>query len=405
MTAGFVFTPLEQFAAFDEPGAEAIARATDGDGTVIAAEGLVIVYGDGGAGKTTLVIDWCFALATETPWLDVVSAVRPLRIAMIENEGPRQEFRKKLNRKLAATGAQLDGRIAVLEEPWAEFNFALEGHRQWVAAAIETDAVDLLVVGPLASVGAIGGGTPAEVEEFKKLLDNVRARCPRKFAVLLVHHENRAGQISGAWERLPDTLMHVTGQGHGRTRLYWKKVRWSSALHETTSHLLWADGESYTVEVKPEITEDTMADDLLEAVRENPGGSWSKIRDRVTGNATDAAKVRDRLIAAGTLVNSAARDGYFNLWHVDDPACPRSEPGTALERLSLLPPAGASEASRSAVPYVSRNGFGNGTDSDVPEADEQENEAPPYGDDEAADYAHPDAFEFVALHDADEAAG
>jgi hypothetical protein len=368
-----VFTPLEAFAAVDEPGAEPLAQSADDHGTVIAAEGLVMAYGDGGAGKTTLCIDLCFALATQAPWLGIVTVDRPLRIAIIENEGPRQEFRKKLERKLTETGAQLEGRITVLEEPWEEFNFADETHRQAIAARIDADEVDLLVVGPLASVGAIGGGTPAEVEEFKKLLSKVRALCPRKFAVLLVHHENRSGQISGAWERLPDTLMHVTGQGPGRTRVYWQKVRWSSALHETTTHLLWAEGESYTVEEKPEVTEDTMISDLITAVQETPGASWTKIRERVTGKATDVANVRDRLLAEGVLINTAAREGYFNLWHCDDPAAPRSHPGTAWERPAEPPRAGASETSRSAVPYVSRNGFGNGTASDVPEVDDDEN--------------------------------
>ncbi len=370
-----VFRTLEEFAAVDEPGAEALARATDGEGTVIAAEGLVIVYGDGGAGKTTLVVDLCFALATETAWLGIVGVDRRLRVALIENEGPRQEFRKKLERKIAATDAQLDGRIVILEDPWAEFSFALEQHRAWIAAAIDTADIDLLVVGPLASVGAKGGGTPEEIEEFVKLLRDVRNRCTRKFAALLVHHENRAGQISGAWERAPDTLMHIQAQGHGRTRIYWQKVRWSSALHETSTHLLWAEGESYTVEKKPDVTPDTIAENLLAAIGENGGASWTKIRDLndddgkkiIAGNTTEKAKIRDRLLAEGVIVNTA-RKGLYNLWRADDPACPRSEPGTGPERLPFTSPDGASEPSRSAVPYVSRNGSGNGT-ADEPETD------------------------------------
>jgi hypothetical protein len=399
-----VFTPLEAFAALKEPDAEALARTSAG-GTVISSRGLVIVYGDGGAGKTTLTIDCAFALASGKPWLGLVEPDRPLRIAVIEAEGPREEFRRKLERKLAHHGDTLDGRISVLEEPWAEFTFADETHRSALATAIDRDATDLVLVGPVAAVGMVGGGTPDEIRAFEELLKKLRTIVKRPFAIMLVHHENRIGKISGAWERVPDTLMHITGQGHGRTRIWWQKARWASALHDTKTHLTWAEGESFTVEEKPEVSDDTIADDLLDAVRANPGASWSKLREHVTGNATECAKVRDRLIAAGTLVNSAARDGYFNLWHHDDPACPRSEPGTALERLSFLPPAGASEPSRSAVPYVSRNGNGNGTGSDEPEADEQENEAPPYGDAEAADYAHPDAFEFVArIDDESEAA-
>jgi archaellum biogenesis ATPase FlaH len=366
--ADLVFTPLEEFAAVDEPGADALARAIGG-GTVIPARGLVLIFGDGGAGKTTLAIDAAFALAAGDPWLGLVETDRPLRIAIIEAEGPRQEFRDKLERKLAHHGAAaLAGRISVLEEPWAEFTFADESQRRALALAIVENETDLLIVGPVVSVGMVGGGTPDEIRAFEQLLHELRALVERPFAIVLVHHENRLGRVSGAWERVPDTLMHVTGQGHGRTRVYWQKARWSSAMHGTTTHLLWAEGETFIVEAKPEVTEDTIADDLLAAARDNPGASWTKIREHITGNTTDAAKVRDRLIAAGTLINSAARDGYFNLWHHDDPAAPRSDAGTALERLTLLPPAGATEASRSAVPYVSRNGIGNGTASAVPEA-------------------------------------
>lgn len=369
-----VFTPLELFAAVDEPGAEPLATAAGG-GTVIPAAGLVLVYGDGGAGKTTLTLDLAFALAAGDSWLELVTPERPLRIAIVENEGPRAEFRKKLERKLTHTGANLDGRISVLGEPWAGFTFADDEQRRALAAVLEQAGIDVLIVGPVASVGMEGGGTPDEITRFEQLLRATRDLVPREFAIVLVHHENRIGRVSGAWERVPDTLLHVTGQGHGRTRLYWQKVRWSSALHGTTTQLVWADGESFTVEAKPEISEDTMTTELLAAVRENPGGSWSKIREHVTGKAAEIARVRDRLLHDGAIVNAATREGYFQLWLPDDPATPadtRSRLGTAWERLPFLPPAGAGETSRSPVPYVSRNGVGNGTAPTEPEVDPDE---------------------------------
>jgi hypothetical protein len=366
------FTPFEEFAAVNEPGAEALARATAG-GTLIPAQGKVLVYGDGGAGKTTLVNDLCFALSTGQSWLGLVEVDRPLRIAWIENEGPRQEFRKKLERKIEATGAKLDGRLTVLEEPWAEFTFREETHRRAIALAATEHEFDLLVVGPVATIGMVGGGTPDEIRAFDELLDEVLRLVDRPFAILAIHHENRAGQISGAWERVPDTLVHVTAQGNGRTRVYWQKCRWASALHETSSHLIWADGETYTVEAKPEVTDDTMRDDLLTAVRENGGTSWTKLRDNrdVRGNGTELATVRDRLIAEGALVNTAARDGHFKLWQPDDPACPRSHAGTAPERLTGTPPADEAEADPFPVPSIERNGR-NGTDTTEPEANDDD---------------------------------
>ena len=104
-----------------------------------------------------------------------------------------------------------------------------------------------------------------------------------------------------------------------------------------------------------------MADQMLAAALELPGGSWSKIREKVTGNATDSANVRDRLISDGLLINTSARHGYFCLWHHDDPASSRSELGTGLERLTDPSSPGGAEPSRSPVPTLSRNGERNGT--------------------------------------------
>lgn len=209
-----------------------------------------------------------------------------------------------------------------------------------------------------------GGDTADEIRAFMELLDDVRSRAARRIAFLIVHHENRAGQISGAWEPVPDTLVHVQSEGHGGTRVYWQKVRWCSPLHGTTTHLAWADGDSFTVKEHEEVTEETIVDALLEAVRELPGASWTKIRGQVKGRAVDVTEVRDRLLRDGLLVNGAAREGLFNLWVADDPAAPRSALGTARERLSFPSPDGAPEPTRSPVPLRSRervwerNGFG-----------------------------------------------
>jgi hypothetical protein len=369
------FTTLEDFAAVDEPGAAPLASSTDG-GVVIPSAGIVLVYGSGGAGKTTLVLDLSFALAAGDSWLELIEPEKPLRVALIENEGPRPEFRRKLRAKLETTERDLNGRICVLEEPWATLTLANEQHRRAIALAIVETEADMLVLGPLVSAGEFPtGGTPDEIRRFEQHVAELRELVETPFAIVLVHHENRAGQVSGAWERLPDTLMHITPQGHGRTRLFWQKARWASSLHGTSTHLVWAEGETFTVDAKPEITEDGMRDALLNAVRANPGGSWSKIRDSrddqggklVRGNLTKLEALRDRLLTEGHLVNGATREGHFKLWLTDDPAARRSDAGTGLERLTFHPPASEDDPIRSTVPLYRGNGSGNGTDQSEPE--------------------------------------
>nr|MBA2642810.1 AAA family ATPase [Actinomycetota bacterium] len=332
----FEVEDAEAFAAVDEPGAEPLV-VSDG-GCVIPVGGFVLVYGDGGAGKTTACIDWAVHFAAGTPWLGILEPARPLRILVVENEGPRPEFRRKLRRRLdawneleGALGLPLDGRLGVLSEPWAALTLREESHRAALAQVLAD--VDLVIAGPLSGLGTEGGGTLDEIRGFTALMQEVRELTGHPVAFLLVHHENKAGSISGAWEGSTDVTIHVQPQGHGRTRVYWQKVRWCSALHQTTTHLLWADGDSFIVEEREEITEATIAEAILTAARERPGETWTKIRERVKGKSTtDATAVRDRLIRDGVLVNESKRKDGFNLWAADDPVLIRSEAGTELER-------------------------------------------------------------------------
>lgn len=347
--------PLERFAATDEPGTEALAVTSDG-ATAIPAGGDVMFFGGGGAGKTTLEIDLTFALASGKTWLDTITPVRPLRIAIIENEGPRSEFRLKLRRKLAHHGADaLDGRVIVLAEPWAEFTLGDETHRAMLADALNAHEADMLVAGPLVSMGMIGGGTPDEVRAFEELITDLRARVGRPLAIVLVHHENRAGQISGAWDRVPDVLIHVSAQENGRTRLYWQKARFASVLHGARMQLVWGDGETYTVtEAKEAVTDEAMREGLIAAALNTSGGSWRTIRKQVTGTAEKLAEIRDELLREGVLVNVPPRNGGFGLWHSSDPSRNGSGARTASEPLTDLAQEGPAEAERFAVRLRSR---------------------------------------------------
>ena len=355
----FQIEDVEAFAALDEPGAEPLVSSEGG--AVIPVDGFALVYGDGGAGKTTLCIDWAVHFAGGSAWLGMLEPARPLRVLVVENEGPRPEFRRKLRRRLDAwselegeLGASLDGRLRVLSEPWGILTFRNESHREAFADLLAD--VDLVVAGPLSGLGTEGGGTLDEVREFTQFMRSVRELASSPIAFLLVHHENKAGSVSGAWEGATDTTAHVQALGHGRTRVYWQKVRWCSSLHATSSQLVWADGDTFAIEEGEEITAESMADGILEAARLLPGGSWTKIRELkqdgqnvVRGNATDAASVRDRLLGEGLLVNTATREGRFSLWVADDPALSRSELRTDVERVRSTTPERDTESIRSTV--------------------------------------------------------
>lgn len=368
---GLELVTAERFAAVDEPGAEPLLG--DGASNVFPASAIVLCFGDGGAGKTSLLLDAAFHLATGQQWLGL-NVPQRCRVLWVENEGPRPNFRRKVNSKIGSwRGPALDGYLLVLEAPWGLFTFANELHKRELAQVISDHEADILIIGPVQTLGIQGGGLPAEVREFAKLIEETRAMLTRPLCVILVHHTNKAGDVSGAWGPVPDTMLHVSAQGNGRTRLFWQKARWASAMHGTSQHLLWTPGEGFDVEQREEVTEDTIAEALIAAAAEHAGESWTKMREHVKGNATDKARVRDLLIAAGTLVNVPARVGGFNLWRHDDPAAPRSELRTDQERIAWATPEEGAEH----VPFPRSNGCigtGNENGNGVPGSTDDQDE-------------------------------
>ena len=268
----------EEFAAVDEPGADALVGTKDA--ALVPVGGDVMVYGDGGAGKTTLVVDLGCHLAAGDRWLGM-PVTRPARVLVIENEGPRPLFRAKLRRKLAAwNGSPLDGRLKVLEAPWATVTLAEEEWTARLADAIREDEIDVLIAGPVTRLGMDEAGTLQQTRDFMRLVEALRAQSGRRLAVILVHHENKGGTVSGAWEGAGDTLLHVEGRGPGHTRLLVQKARWSSEHHGTGLDLAWAEDEGFTIEDARDVTAEIAT--LL------ADGAWRTTRE--IANKRDHAK-------------------------------------------------------------------------------------------------------------------
>jgi AAA domain len=244
--AEFATVTLEEFVGVDEPGAQALLG--DNDAAVIPEGGDVMIYGAGGAGKTTLALDLAFHLAAGEEWLGI-PVPRPTRVLLIENEGPRPLLRKKLRRKREAwAGAELADRVRVFDRPWGEFSLQTEEWRQRLADVVAAHKIDVVIVGPLTRIGMNDAGTLQEVVAFMELVVDVRRLCGRPVTVILVHHENKAGAVSGAWEGSGDTLLHVKSAGNGHTVVRVQKARWSSLHSGKTLKLAWTGGEGYEVE-------------------------------------------------------------------------------------------------------------------------------------------------------------
>jgi hypothetical protein len=282
--------PLEEFTSVTEDSAAPLIGEIDD--SLLTASGTLLMYGDGGAGKTTLSIDAMAHLAAGTTWLGN-TIPRQLRLLLIENEGPRGPFRRRLHTKIERwDGDPFVANVHVLEEPWTRFTITESSYRHELAQQINTLQSDIIILGPLASLGAKGTGTPDEVNEFNELVNDLRYHAAYPFSLWIVHHENKQGDVSGAWERWPDTLVHVSAQGNGRTRVHWRKVRWSSRLHNTSINLLWGDNASFTID---EARVRDLHTELLEAFQNDD--RWRTAREAAGLIGANQDNVRDALMA------------------------------------------------------------------------------------------------------------
>ncbi len=176
-----------------------------------------------------------------------------------------------------------------------------------------------MIIGPVVRSGMDAAGTLQEVRDFMALIADVRRRCGRRVAFCLIHHENKGGTVSGAWEAAGDTLLHVQAQGHGRTRVFVQKARWSSTHHGMTLQLAWTDGEGFEAIDVPDRSDEVIEAEILDSALKNGGAGWNKIAQGIGGKAERVREIRDRLLADGRLVN-AGTDKAMKLWNPDDPA-------------------------------------------------------------------------------------
>jgi hypothetical protein len=281
---------LREFTETDEPAAGALL-GTD-EANLIPEGGDVMIYGDGGAGKTTLGIDLAYHLGAGRPWLGI-PVPRARNVLLIENEGPRALLRRKLDHKRKLWGDDLGDRIHVYEEPWRQFTLATESWRQELALRITALQSDVLLAGPLTRIGMDEAGTLQQVRDFAERIADLRERCGRALTVVLIHHENKAGAVSGAWEGFGDTLLHVKAAGNGHTLVTVQKARWSSEHSQTTMKLAWTTGEGFALE-------DGERDLLAEIVMLLLDCKWRTAKEIAAPSERDESGANKGGIGAGT---------------------------------------------------------------------------------------------------------
>src|SRR5207248_9950896 len=133
--------PLDAFlAAHDGDPAECLLGTPDD--AILPVGGLLLLAGREGVGKSTLALDAAFHLASGLPWLGL-PVPRPLRVLLIQNEGPCEPFRRKLQRKADSWSSPLLGGIFVHVDPWGCVSLASGMHGDTIRDYIESEKIDL----------------------------------------------------------------------------------------------------------------------------------------------------------------------------------------------------------------------------------------------------------------------
>jgi hypothetical protein len=190
--------------------------------------------------------------------------------------------------------------VFVFQGPWGEFSFADADARLALRDYCEANAIDVVTANPTLGLGVSGSGRPDETQQFVDWLVECGLKSTRAF--WLLHHENKAGQISGDWGRHPDTKVQLQiDGGQPRTKLVWEKTRWATlptVEHPKSVLLEWVvETQGYTVvEIDTVGASDT---ELEQRIRSYLGEHPMASTNDVTGNVKGTNKRISELLKSG----------------------------------------------------------------------------------------------------------
>jgi hypothetical protein len=290
------FVTVSEYVASAKGSPEALLGDADAGEIALPAGGLMMFYGDAGVAKTTLALDMVAHLASGTDWLGFTVA-RPVKVALIENEGPAEQWRQKLLRKVETwKGEPWADNVLVVDEPHGGFDFRDKDHCESVRE-LRRQGVELVVADPTKWLGFEGGGTPSEVADFVALLRScgLHSSDPESaLAFALAHHENKSRGISGAWCADPDTVVHVEQDERERTKLTWEKCRWATSLHGRLMLLGWLTESASYEEIElpdgPAMSDEEIREQIRAYLAEHPKATQTSVREAVNvrSNRVDA---------------------------------------------------------------------------------------------------------------------
>jgi hypothetical protein len=164
------------------------------------------------------------------------------------------------------------------------------------------------------------------------MINTIRHKLPEghHLTVILIHHDNKAGDVSGSWDWAGDTFVHITNPTHGHTLMHVRKSRWDSTRHGKRIKLSWTDGEGFAVEEAverdylAEITQLFHADGeepkwrTADEIRKEVEASAEEIRGALEGGIA-LARFESRTGEAAKALGRSSNAKLFHLVRLEEP--------------------------------------------------------------------------------------
>ena len=278
-------------------------------GTILPAGGLGMLAAKAADGKTTIGVDFSLHAAEGMEYVGLTFP-RKLKVLWIQNEGPREAFRAKLEARLASWPEERE-LPRIWDEPsrWGLMKISTPEARLRLQHVVELHDIDLVLSDSLTRFGVRGNGTPEETREFMEWL----AECGlgRSLAFLILHHprtrtdpgEDELERIAGAWQPHLDLLLNLKKTGGNRARLAFAKTRW--AREERPASILAYDPETQSFEFITEVTEAGERDLVSELKDALKNGIWRTV------SALREPKSKDGVGAREEAIREALTDAAF----------------------------------------------------------------------------------------------
>lgn len=181
---------------------------------LIQGAGVVMLAGDGGLGKSFLVVDWAARIATGTPWQG--RAVKPGRVLYVLGEGA-EFFPDRIDAWQREHGHKIDeDRFHVVDDP---FSLSDPANVSDAVDLVAGDGYSLIVLDTLSQLGGIDNENDnAELAKVMRQAKAIRVAHPGA-TVLVVHHTSKAGSVRGASAIRDnvDTVLVATGTSESFT--------------------------------------------------------------------------------------------------------------------------------------------------------------------------------------------